>query len=135
MGKLGFIFNIADKRNMIFLNDKVLEKSKVVVFIEKENIRRDYIVGLDQFFNEDECEFLYLSKDLSLNSFLVFNKSKFIYGKVSLYEKTEVDFEGVTFWFHITKYKMLWDFLTLDIEKNIDEEISKRVVKISEFFQ
>ena len=82
----------------------------------------NFIVGLKNSFKQNDCEFVFLNNILGLESFLVFDNSKFKYGKVSLAEKTFVDYENLTFWFEIKKYKSLWDKLIVDLDSVISED-------------
>lgn len=127
MGYLGLLFN---SENLSF-NDK----DYFVVFIEKENFDYNVIVGSEPFFKPEECNFFYLDKFYDLKDFLVFEKSKFRYGKISLSKETMVDYEGFTFWFNVNSYRKLKEYFTIDeINTNFDSVLSEKIKNILNYF-
>ena len=133
MGYLGFLFEIEqDKLEILSLNKTV--KKNIVIFIELEKIKGNFIIGVNKFI-EDENDFLYLDKDYNLQNFLVFERSNFKIGKISTNDKTIVDFEFLTFWFNGENYRIIRETLLID-EKIIDLEfeIKNRVKCLINFF-
>lgn len=135
MGKLGFVFEIVDDTlTCKFIGNKYLF-NKILVFVEKENVKGDFIVGCHSLLNIDEMKIVFLSNDLQFEDFLVFDRPKFKYGKVSLAESTFVDFENLTFWFSPQKYKRVRELMFIDdYNIDLDEEILKRINNLLEFF-
>ena len=115
----------------MFLNKKPVDKKFLVVFVEKQDIKGDIIVGVHQF-KQELCEFVYLSKDLKLHQHIALDSANFKFGKISLGENKVLDFEFLTFWFGIKEYKELWDLLLLN-KKNVDS-LSHLVVKLLTYF-
>jgi hypothetical protein len=134
MGKIGFIFDIGDEMiNSTFMGKKSNQKC-ILVFVEKEKIEGDFIVGFSSSFKPDKCEIVYLNKNLNFENYLVFDRPSFKYGKISLSQSTFVDYENLTFWFNSTKYRLLRGLFTLDNgDQTIDGLILTRIHDIISF--
>jgi len=116
LGSLGFLFS---------------GQEKVCIFIEMRKLDGDYVLGFDSSLkSETECRFL--GKDLKFQK-CVLDTSKTKYAKISLGPKTILDFEYLTAWFEIKKYKKLRELMIIeDFEGNIDKELILRTNKIIE---
>jgi len=133
LGYLGFLFDIKqNNREILSLNKDV--KENIVVFIELEKIKGNYIVGINKFI-EDENDFLYLDKDYNLQNFIVFERSNFKIGKISVNDKTVVDFEFLTFWFSGENYRIIRETLLIDESiSDLEFEIKNRIKCLINFF-
>ncbi len=128
MGKLGFVFEISENLQNTKFAGKKLNKNKLLVFTENKKIRGDYIAGLNHLFKENETKILYLTNDLLFKEYLVFQRANFKYGKISVSQKTCVDYENLTFWFNSDKYRKIRQLLEIDDKRySLDEIIKLRI--------
>lgn len=121
MGQLGFLFE-----NYL--------GGEIVVFVSRENFDYDLVIGIcekAQLSNIEDGRIL--NVDLSLKKYPIFNNAKFRYGKICVSKTTFVDYENLTIWFNINKYKKLRQLFEEDI--NSEDELIKRVVEIWEYFK
>ncbi len=136
MGKLGFVFDIIRTNdNIVFFNNKTLTQNQILIFIEKQSLKGDYIVGLKRKFLSENASIAFLNKNLEFEPYLVFENPKFKYSKISLSEKTHLDFDHLTFWFHVTKYKKLWELLTIEVKEDFEQELKENLIRILEYFK
>lgn len=120
MGKLGFLFGD--------LNEGV------VIFTDKNNFEGEIIVGEIERLSKD-CKFYFLDKSLNLEENFIFENTKFKYGKISLAQKTIIDFEFLSFWFSARKYKEIRQIFDNDLQNiNLDFLVLK-VVKLYDYFR
>ncbi len=134
MGKLGFVFDFSENFSCIFFENKLNSTKRLIVFVEKENILGDYIVGFDSKLNLDNSFFVYLTKELSFEKFLNFERKKFMYSKISLSQKTIVDFENLTFWFSSRNYKILRDILHIDSSVDFENKLKIKIIDGLNYF-
>jgi hypothetical protein len=133
MTYFGIQFKVLLNNNLNFLSEELINKERIVIFIQTNKVNGNIIVGLEPSLKLDKSQYFYLSKKLKIEKFLVFEKSLFKYMKISLNEKTIIDFNYLNAWFAVKKYKQLWELLTLD--SSIDEkDLIKRIHKILEIF-
>ena len=133
MGQIGVIFEI-EKDGLgvvdIFLNKKHIDKSRFVIFVDSDKIKGNYLIGKSRF-KQDLCEFFYMDKFSDFSDMLVFDDSKFKFGKVCLAGTTFVDFEYLTFWFSAKDYRVIVELLTIDVfDSNLDSIIKSRIFDI-----
>ena len=133
MGKLGILFEVPQEDKGKNLGKTKLEKDNLVVFVKKSEVYGDYVVG-DKTFKKEDCDFVYLDKGLCFDSFHVFENSRFKAGKISLAERTFVDFENLTFWFGSEKYRKLRQLFELnDNTISFEDLIKARMMDILEY--
>lgn len=122
MAKLGFIFEVLDE--------------KIVVMIDKEKPRRDFIVGFSDFLNIDSISrFLYLSPSLSLTEVDIIDKDRIKYARISLSDKTLVSYVDNIFWLSPARYKHLKQVLKIETKDSLEKEIVVRVHEIFDYFR
>lgn len=144
MGKIGFILNIEFENNIeqenLLFNNKKLNKNKknIIVFLEKENLKGNYLISKKSFFKKEESIYVFMNKYSDLEEFLIFDNSTFKLGKISVSQKTIIDFKHLTFWFNSKKYREIFELLSLnDFEvknNNLDNMIKERTIKLLKYF-
>ncbi len=157
MAYLGFVFEIFKGEKINFLAGEIIEKKHIVIFIKSENfvklknsqkidfentnssnfsnkISKNIVVGLKERFKIEECQFFYLTENLKFEKFFVFENSTFKYMKISLNQRTIIDYEFLNAWFQIDKYKKLWELLSLDSSLK-EEDIFLRIDGILNLFK
>jgi hypothetical protein len=94
MGYLGFKFNLTflENRCDIKLNDVNLDNDFLIIFIEKENLIGNHIIGFEIFFKKDKCNFVFLKQNGGFGKFLFLENSIFKYGKISVSDRRIIDF-------------------------------------------
>ncbi len=121
MGNLGFLFNIG--------------KEKIVVFTKSKKFKGNIILGFENHFKKDKCEFLFLSKNLKLEKFLLFENVSFRYGKIKVNNLKMVDFKDFLFYVKPYDFKLLKTLFFFDeIPINLNEILIKKVLEIYEVF-
>ena len=68
-----------------------------------------------------------------MNRFLRFDESRFVYGKISLSDKTVLDYEYMTFWFGAKKYREVRQLLEEEIRDS--EDLKNRVLELYDYFK
>ncbi len=135
MGYLGILFKLEffNNDNKFLLNNIEL-KENIVIFIERPDLNYNLVLGTSSFFKEDKCSFFYLDKFSDLKPFLVFDKSIFRYGKISLGENTIVDYDCFTFWFNVKSYTKLREFFLIEEEVvDFESQLKDKVLKILDY--
>lgn len=115
---IGFVFNYSDR--------------KVLVFVEGIKTRFDCVVGFENFLPKLDKTFLF-SNDLGLTDFKL--KSSLPYGRISLGEIQIVDSRDNIFWFNPKNYKEVKQILTIEENKNLENEIVVRCADLYKFFK
>lgn len=132
MGYLGFVFDLSLLDNKNFsLNDIDLNTDFLVIFIEKENLIGNHIIGFSNFFKKDNSKFVFLKSNFGFGKFLFFDNTIFKYGKICVNDKKVLDFEFNTIWFSPKDYKILRDLIIIN-DLNLDLE--KRMKMILPYF-
>lgn len=150
MGKIGFIFDIELDENYnkenIFFNLKPLNEHKsIIVFLEFSKLQGNYLVGKRQTYNKDESIISFMDKFADFEELLILEDSTFKHAKISLSQKTIIDFKYLTFWFNSKKYRELFELLSInqiDVQAdktrenkvNINNFLKTRVLEIITYF-
>lgn len=119
MAYLGFLLNY--------------NSEKKIILIEKPKLKNNIIIGTISKINIYNLNFLYLTKKLEVKNFLVFKDSRFMYGKISLSQKTCVNYEDLTIWFSSKKFKELRQLFDEKIKS--ETELIKRTLDIYNYFK
>lgn len=121
MGNLGFMFS--------FENSNL----RKVVFIETNKFVGIIILGIENFFNSNDCEFYFLNKNLSLNDYL-FLDTHFKYSKIHTSNKTICDLNDFIFWFDGRKYREIYRLFLIEDIEGIEENLVARVNDLLGYF-
>lgn len=129
MGNLGFLFDIdkeIDECSDFYIGDIKLCKRKFVIFVFKENLNGNYIIGSSNF-KVSECDFLFLNDDNQFSKFLLFEDSLFKSARIRVSNIRAVDYQNLTFWLEPLEYKIVYDLLCIRSESKIltDEVLYK----------
>lgn len=115
---------------------KLNETSFSVVFILKPKAKHDVIIGFENFLPRTK-----IIQKLVLNNNLEFFESPFNvndkirYSKISLSDRTTLDYEDNLFWFNPKKYRILKQVLEVDSINNFENDIKIRINDIYDFFK
>jgi len=137
MGKIGFIFEIEKElleNYKLTINNKQVKTPNIVIFKTIKSINGNYITGKKSF-KKDNCAYFEIDKFGDLKKTLILNNSLFKFGKISLAQKTIIDFKYLTFWFNARKYRDLNEILTINqTNSNLNELIKTRTIELLEIF-
>lgn len=133
MGNLGFLFEIDDEvyeKQDLFIGKIKLNSRRFVIFVSRDDINGNYIVGSSNFRAMD-CEFLFLDNDNKFNQFLTFENSLFKAAKICVANKRAVDFENLTFWFEPQEYKIAYNLFLIRVNSvDLNIEILSRIFEL-----
>ena len=133
MGNLGFLFEIDEdfyEENYFSIGEFKIENRKFVVFVSRDDLQGNYIVGRSNFRREN-CDFLFLDKGNNFSRFLVFDDSLFKAAKILVSNKRAVDYKYLTFWLEAFEYKEIYNLLLIrESVKDLREQIQSRVFEL-----
>ena len=117
MGNLGFLFTFKNQQIVIFTLSNKFEGNIILGF---ENIKIK------------KCKFYFLSKELSLENFLILDDFNFKHSKIKVFNQRIVDFEDFVFFVKPKEYKELMNLLILEF---LDDEILiKNTIDLYSYF-
>ena len=134
MGYIGFVFELSEdfvKSTNLMNTNNVSFIKNIILFCENDKFSSNYIIGFLKKLNLEASLCLFISKDLSIDKFVINENFLYKYGKISLSKYTCIDFDYLTFWVDILKYKKLKSLLFIDKESNLDEVHSTLKVSFS----
>ncbi len=161
MGFIGFVFKSFNFFNDLSLKDFISKNfnveinyklTEIVVFYEDLSIINNYIIGFDNLSNNylekiesNDLLFLFLDDNFNFLNFFLLNikfnlndfdsiKSEFNFrfGKISLSNRKNIDFEYNLFWFDVHNYKDLYYLMEI---KNIDLDLKERFFRVVNYFK
>jgi len=118
MGNLGFLFSNEDKQIIIFTYSKKFEGN--------------IILGSRGTLKLEKTRFLFLSKGLKLENFIILDDFKYKFSKINIFNQRIVDFNDFVFYFKPKEYKEL-KYL-FQIENFSDENLIKLTLEIYDYF-